>query len=151
MPMRIARLTPVLAAGALALGLVTIAAADPPIALHHADAQVQWGDCPDFMPQGCKIAVVRGDPAQPNADVLFRVPGGAVIPRHWHSSAERMTLLSGEMEIDFDGHPGQTLLTGSYGFAPAKLPHSVRCRSSEPCVLFIAFGDPVDTHAGAPD
>ena len=32
------------------------------------DARLQWGPCPEFMPKGCGIAALHGDPAKPNAD-----------------------------------------------------------------------------------
>lgn len=47
------------------------------------------------MPKGFELAVLHGDPAQPNADVFFRIPAKAQIPNHWHSSAERMVLVEG--------------------------------------------------------
>ncbi|MDX1753335.1 MAG: hypothetical protein R3259_09135 [Salinimicrobium sediminis] len=27
------------------------------------DKDLQWGPCPDFMPNGCEIAILHGDPA----------------------------------------------------------------------------------------
>lgn len=109
-----------------------------------ADADLQWGPCPGFFPAGCKIAVLQGDPAQPNADVFFKVPGNYDLPHHWHSSAERMVLVSGEMEVVYDGQESVLLEAGSYAYGPAKAPHKGRCVSNDPCVLFIAFELPVD-------
>lgn len=139
-----------LAAGAMLAAAGPALAQDAPLRHAMDDPALQWGPCPEFMPAGCQIAVLRGDPAEPNADVLFKVPGGAEIPRHWHGSAERMVLLGGELEARYDGHPAVTLKRGDYGYGPPKLPHSAHCRSSDPCVLFIAFVGPVDAHAGEP-
>ena len=36
------------------------------------DPQLQWGPCPAFLPKGCQIAVLHGDPAKPNVDVFSR-------------------------------------------------------------------------------
>jgi len=114
------------------------------------DAGLQWGPCPEFMPTGCGISVLHGDPAKPNADVFFRVPGKAVIPSHWHTSAERMVLVEGEMQVTYAGQAPSTLQPGSYAYGPAKLEHRATCTSAAPCVLFIAFEGPVDAHlAGA--
>jgi anti-sigma factor ChrR (cupin superfamily) len=98
------------------------------------------------MPPGCNIAVLHGDPAQPNADVFFRVPGKAVIPSHWHTSAERMVLVSGEMRVAYTGQTPSTLRPGTYAYGPSKLQHSATCTSASPCVLFIAFEGPVDAY-----
>ncbi len=38
------------------------------------DAQLKWGPCPPFLPKGCAIAVLHGDPAKDNLDVFFKVP-----------------------------------------------------------------------------
>ncbi|WP_412171533.1 cupin domain-containing protein [Geoalkalibacter ferrihydriticus] len=106
--------------------------------------ELEWGPCPAFMPEGCAIAVLQGDPAKPNADVFFRLAGNTTAKRHWHTSAERMVLISGELHIDFDGQEPVVLKPGTYAYGPAKLPHTAACKSEDPCVLFIAFEEPVD-------
>ena len=111
------------------------------------DKELNWGPCPDFMPAGCNIAILHGDPTKNNADVFFKVPANTDIPDHWHNSAERMILVSGEMDVTYEGEATQTLETGSYAYGPAKKPHSARCGDAGPCVLFIAFEGPVDAFA----
>ena len=115
-------------------------------ALSHAvdDAGLTWGPCPPFLPKGCGLAVLHGDPARPNVDVFLRIPGRTALPRHWHTSAERMILSAGELSVTYDGQKPMTLRTGSYAFGPAKLPHEGYCVSTTPCVLFIAFESPLD-------
>ena len=117
-----------------------------PLALKQADASLSWGECPPIFPPGCKIAVLHGDPAKPGADVFLRVPAGYVIPAHWHTSAERMVLVSGSLEVTYAGHPTARLETNDYAYGPAKLPHVAKCRSTTPCTLFIAFDGAVDAH-----
>lgn len=46
------------------------------------DPALEWGECPDFLPDGCGLAVLQGDPTQRNADVFFRLPGNSVAERH---------------------------------------------------------------------
>lgn len=126
-----------------------VALAQPPMAeqaLARAadDAGLTWAPCPEFFPAGCGIASLHGDPAKVNADILFRVPAGAVIPSHWHTSPERMVMVSGEMEVTYDGQEATVLKPGTYAYGPAKRPHKARCMGSVPCVLFIAFESPVD-------
>lgn len=112
------------------------------------DASLKWGPCPSFLPDGCSIAVLHGDPAQPNADIFFKVPGKSKIARHWHTSAERMVLVSGELQVTYDGQKPTVLTPGSYAYGPAKLPHEATCASKDPCVLMIAFESPVDAFPG---
>lgn len=140
-----------LAVAVCGLPLAAAQASDEAITWDADDPDLQWGACPDFLPEGCEIAVLQGDPSQPNADIFFRLPAGAAADRHWHHSAERMVLVSGELQVDYDGQEPEVLQAGTYAYGPAELPHSAECRSAEPCVLFIAFEEPVDAIAGEPE
>lgn len=108
------------------------------------DAQLKWGPCPPFLPKGCGIAVLHGDPAKDNVDVFFKVPSKSTIPLHWHTSAERMVLVAGELHVTYDGQKTAVLRPGTYAYGPAKRPHKGFCASAVPCVLFIAFESPLD-------
>lgn len=108
------------------------------------DPELSWGPCPPFLPKGCAIAVLHGDPAEDNVDVFFKVPAKSTIPLHWHTSAERMVLVAGELHVTYDGQKTTVLKPGTYAYGPAKRPHQGSCVSSQPCVLFIAFESPLD-------
>ena len=108
------------------------------------DTQLKWGPCPPFLPKGCTIAVLHGDPAKDNVDVFFKVPAKSIIPLHWHTSAERMVLVAGELHVTYDGQKKAVLKSGTYAYGPAKRPHKGFCASAVPCVLFIAFESPLD-------
>ncbi|HEX9206843.1 MAG TPA: cupin domain-containing protein [Steroidobacteraceae bacterium] len=146
-------------ARAVIFGVATLAAiaslpcaagpGDVPLARTSADPALQWGPCPAVFPAGCQIAVLHGDPAAPNADVFFKVAPGYAIPHHWHTSAERMTLVSGRLRVTYDGHDPSVLEVGTYAYGPAGAPHTGECLSTQPCVLFIAFEGPVDVQTGA--
>jgi quercetin dioxygenase-like cupin family protein len=96
------------------------------------------------MPAGCGLAVLHGDPAKANADVFLRIPANATIPEHWHTSAERMILVAGELVVRYEKQAEVVLRPGMYAFGPAKRSHTASCRGSTPCVLFIAFESAVD-------
>jgi quercetin dioxygenase-like cupin family protein len=108
------------------------------------DAHLKWGPCPPFLPKGCAIAVLHGDPAKANVDIFFKVPARSTIPLHWHSSAERMVLVAGELHVTYEGQKTAILKTGSYAYGPARRPHNGVCVSDVPCILFIAFESPLD-------
>jgi hypothetical protein len=94
--------------GLAALALSGVIATTPALAddkafsWTHDDPELAWLDCPPFMPEGCGLAVLQGHPAEYNADVFFRLPAGTTAPRHWHTSAERMVLIAGELHIGYD-------------------------------------------------
>lgn len=108
------------------------------------DAQLKWGPCPPFLPKGCAIAVLHGDPAKENADIFFKVPAKSTIPLHWHTSAERMVLVAGELHVTYDGQKTAVLKPGTYAYGPPKVPHKGYCAGTSACVLFIAFVSPLD-------
>ena len=111
------------------------------------DTDLQWGPCPSFMPDGCNIAVLHGDPSKNNVDILFKIRGGSEIPNHFHSSPERMILLSGRLSVTYEDETTQVMETGSYAYGPSNKKHTAKCLSKEPCVIFIAFEDPLDAFA----
>ncbi|HVM23202.1 MAG TPA: cupin domain-containing protein [Sphingomicrobium sp.] len=129
---------------AAALPAHSALAAEKPLAIAPTSSAVKWGACPPLFARGCEIAVLHGDPARPNADVLLRVPGGFFLQPHRHSSAERMILVSGRLQVRYQGARPQILTAGTYAYGPAGLPHEARCLGRERCVLFIAFEGPVD-------
>ena len=110
----------------------------------HEDKDLNWGACPSFMPEGCTIAVLHGNPANTNSDIFFKVPANYEIPSHYHSSAERMILVSGELQVKYEGEAEHTMKVGSYAYGPSKKPHTAKCVSKDPCILFIAFEEPLD-------
>jgi quercetin dioxygenase-like cupin family protein len=121
---------------------------EAPLAIAAGDPAVKWGPCPDFMPKGCGLAVLHGDPSKNNADALLRVPAGSEIPRHWHTSAERMVLVAGELTVTYDGQSPAVLKPGMYAYGPAKAPHKAFCSKGAACMLFIAFESPIDAVKG---
>ena len=120
------------------------AAPDQALTWTAGDAQLKWGPCPPFLPKGCGIAVLHGDPSKDNVDVFLKVPAKSTIPLHYHTSAERMVLVAGELHATYDGQKTAVLKSGTYAYGPAKRPHKALCASTVPCVLFIAFESPLD-------
>jgi len=143
----------------LSLGVASLAtpADSPPapsgaaraLALNVNDPGLKWGPCPPLFAPGCQIAVLQGDPAQPHSDVFFRIPAGYTIAAHSHTSAEHMVLVTGELEVRYQGQEPVVLKQGNYAYGPAKVPHAGRCLGATPCTLFIAFELAVDAHAHA--
>jgi mannose-6-phosphate isomerase-like protein (cupin superfamily) len=55
-----------------------------------------------------------------------------------------MVLVSGKLQVTYDGQESAMLNAGTYAYGPAKLPHKAHCTGRIPCVLFIAFESPID-------
>ncbi len=137
----------------LALVLMTSAtlhAEQPAFTWTHDDPGLEWLDCPPYFPQGCAMAVLQGDPSEHNADIFLRLEPDSDVPLHYHTSVERMVLISGKFEVDYDGQEPVVMTAGTYAYGPAKLPHTARCHDAGQCVLFIAFEKPIDAPEGRP-
>jgi quercetin dioxygenase-like cupin family protein len=119
-------------------------AGEPAISVSPDSDSLEWGPCPAFFGERCHIAVLHGDPAQPDSDILFRLEGQQAFPAHHHTSAERMVLLSGALQVTYEGQEAVNLAVGDYAYGPPGHVHHGKCVSDEPCVLFIAFEQPVD-------
>ncbi len=117
---------------------------EPALAWTADDARLTWGPCPEFLPAGCGIAVLHGDPAKNNFDVFLKTPAKSKLPLHWHTSAERMVLVAGELHVTYEGQQSVVLKPGTYAYGPAKRPHQAACTSATACILFIAFELPLD-------
>src|SRR5947209_8280938 len=122
--MRTAILIAVLAASVLNAQVPPVP--DPPVALT-PDAMV-WTDGPSTLPPGSKVAVLEGSP---KTDGMFtmrlRIPAGSAIPPHWHPRQERVTILSGAVDLGFGSvaNAGKTkrYAAGSFYVNPPRVMH----------------------------
>lgn len=121
-----------------------LAAKEMPLARTHKDPTLKWGPCPEVFPKGCEVAVLHGDPSKPQADVFLKVPPSYVIPTHTHTSPEHMTLVSGDLRVQYEGQEPVNATSGTYLYGPAKAPHKATCGEKEDCVLFISFDSKID-------
>ena len=55
------------------IGDAQASAQDQALAWTADDVQLKWGPCPPFLPKGCGIAVLHGDPAKDNFDVFLNL------------------------------------------------------------------------------
>ncbi|TDQ30921.1 cupin domain-containing protein [Zeaxanthinibacter enoshimensis] len=107
------------------------------------DKTLNWMPAPDFFP-GCTFTILHGDPAKPNLDFFFKIEPNTEVINHTHNSPERMILISGELEVQYEGEDPVVLTEGSYAYGPAGKPHRAKCLDNGPCVLFVAMVDPFD-------
>lgn len=115
------------------------------ITLTTDDTSLKWNAAPDFFP-GCSFTILHGDMAEPNLDLFFKIEPNTEVINHTHNSAERMILISGELEVQYEGENSKVLKPGTYAYGPANKPHRAKCLDSGPCVLFIALVDPFNAN-----
>ena len=133
----------------LALGL-TLAAGPAGAAQSHAlvpaDA-VQWAPAPPALPAGAEIAVLEGDPSAKGPVTLrLRFPANYDVPAHWHSMAERVTVLTGALNVGMgdriDRQASQKLAPGGFASLPAMMRHFAW--TTTPTVVQIHLEGPFD-------
>ena len=111
--------------------------------------QVKWGPAPPALPPGAEISVLEGDPAQKGAVTLrLRFPANYTIPPHWHSMTERVTVLSGILQVGMgdtlDRQASQALQPGGFVSLPAKMHHYAW--TATPTVVQISLEGPFDIY-----
>jgi len=109
--------------------------------------KVQWGPAPPILPPDAQIAVLEGNPAEKGPIVMrLKLPANYIIPAHWHSMTERLTVLSGSfhagMGDKLDRKASQTLEPGGYVMLPAKMHHFAW--TSAPTIVQINLEGPFD-------
>ena len=93
-----------------------------------APGGLKWGDPPPSLPSGAKLAVVQGDPSQPQPFVVrLQVPAGYKIAPHWHPGVENVTVLAGTVALGMGETFDETTMTtagvGAYASLPAEMRH----------------------------
>ena len=90
--------------------------------------KVQWNPAPPILPPGAQLAVLEGNPGAKGPIVMrLKLPADYVIPPHWHSMHERITVISGTFNIGngdaVDRKASQPLTAGGFLSLPAKMHH----------------------------
>lgn len=89
--------------------------------------QIEWKAGPDKLP-GTELAVLEGDPAKKGIFTMrLRIPAGYEIKPHTHPTDERVTVLSGSINLGhgrkFDRNKGKRLEGGGYFAIMPETPH----------------------------
>ena len=109
--------------------------------------KVQYAAAPPILPPGAQLAVLDGNPAEKGTIVMrLKLPANYKIPAHWHSTDERITVLSGTFNVGMGDkltEPGSQALTpGGFLYLPAKMHHFAW--TSSPTVVQINLEGPFD-------
>jgi quercetin dioxygenase-like cupin family protein len=91
-------------------------------------AEIKWQPGPPSLPSGAKVAVLEGDPTKEGPFTMrLMFPDGYKIPPHTHPKTERVTVISGMLNLGmgekFDESAGHQLPAGTFGFWPAGMKH----------------------------
>lgn len=112
----------------LALTLSAQPSTDAPIAF--TPEQLVWVNGPPTLPKGSKSVVLEGNPRVEGMFTMrLRVPAGSSLVPHWHPRPERVTILSGAVELGFGSVAKKEAVVrygaGSFYVNPPRLLHYV--------------------------
>ena len=90
-------------------------------------ANIQWKPA-ETLPPGAMVAVLDGDPSKEGFFTMrLKMPDGYKVPPHWHTKQERVTVLSGVLNLGhgdvFDAKATKPLAAGTYSSMPPRMTH----------------------------
>jgi hypothetical protein len=157
-----ARLLAALAVSLLAVGTQSTAQApkegSPAKRLAHMIAlpdDLKWGDAPPGLPPGTKMAVLSGDPSKEGSvfTVRAKFPDAAVIPPHWHSTDELLTVIDGSFGLGigekFDKDKVRYLPPGTFARMDKGERHYALCKGTT--IVQVTGVGPFDIHFVNPE
>jgi hypothetical protein len=129
----------------LALGAITASAQETYSAINVQD--MKWEEAPPALPKGGKMAVLYGDPSKEGSfSIRAKLPSGYMVPPHFHTRAENLTVLSGALYIGMsdavDKKSAHVLKAGGFHHLPGKAHHYAFTKV--PTVLQISGDGPFD-------
>jgi quercetin dioxygenase-like cupin family protein len=118
-----------------------------PVSIRAED--IKWEKAfPDLGADGPDLTVVHVNPKTQATQLLVRATMPAVVPWHWHTANEAITVMKGTFTVECEGRKID-LGPGSFSYAPSRLIH--RATFTEGCMIAISADGPFDiTWAGAP-
>jgi len=84
--------------------------------------------------------------AEGPSEIFVRAPKSYVFPRHWHTSAEHLVMVTGRLDSDIEGSGHVSIGPGGYLYLPGTTPHSARCGDDAPCLFYIGLDKPLDVN-----
>ena len=103
---------------------------------------------PDLGADGPDLAIVHVNPKTQATQLLIRAPKQAVVPWHWHTANEAITVVKGTFTVECEGKKID-LGPGSFTYTPSRLIH--RATFSEGSMIAISADGPFDiSWAGEP-
>jgi hypothetical protein len=94
----------------------------------YVPSEIAWTPAPDSLPPGAKVAILEGDPAKEGFFTMrLLMPDGYRVAPHWHPNIERLTIISGTVNLGtgdrFDATATRALPAGTYSSMPPKMTH----------------------------
>jgi quercetin dioxygenase-like cupin family protein len=93
-------------------------------------------------------AVETGDPATGRSTLVLKASPGCVVPWHFHTAEEQLTIISGNVLAEMSGHQPTRLGPGGFAVMAGHMPHQFTCQGRSACLMFVAFDGAYDIYWG---
>jgi quercetin dioxygenase-like cupin family protein len=122
-----------------------VAAVDPQMIVLTPD-EIEWAAGPPSVPAGAEAALIEGDPSVAGEVFVLRLrfPAGYTLPPHVHPADERVTVISGTLNLGMgetlDRERGRPLPAGSQFMMPPGHAHYVWTADDEVVIQLTSIG-----------
>ena len=94
----------------------------------YVPSEIRWTAGPESLPPGAKVAILEGDPLKEGFFTMrLLLPDGYRVAPHWHPKVERLTIISGTVNLGtgdrFDATATKALPAGTYSSMPPRMTH----------------------------
>jgi hypothetical protein len=93
-------------------------------------------------------ALETGDPTTGRSTLILKASPGCVVPWHFHTAEEQLTIISGNVLAEMTGHQPTRLGPGGFAVMGGHMPHQFTCRGRSACLMIVAFDGAYDIYWG---
>ena len=101
-------------------------------------------------PACLSTAVEAGNPATGPSAVLVKMEKGCMDPWHFHTAAEELIVIKGELKVEMASMTPAILGPGGYAQIPSNEKHQFVCSAKSECLTFIRIDRAYDSKAVQP-
>ena len=95
-------------------------------------------------------AVEAGNPATGPSAVLVKMGKGCMASWHFHTAAEELIVIKGELKVEMFSLPLAILGPGGYAQVPSNEKHQYTCSAKGECLWFVRIDRAFDSKAAQP-
>jgi hypothetical protein len=93
-------------------------------------------------------ALETGDPTTGRSTLILKASPGCMVPWHFHTAEEQLTIISGNVLAEMTGHQPTRLGPGGFAVMGGHMPHQFTCRGRSACLMIVAFDGAYDIYWG---
>jgi quercetin dioxygenase-like cupin family protein len=93
-------------------------------------------------------ALETGDPTTGRSTLILKASPGCVVPWHFHTAEEQLTIISSTVLAEMADHQPTRLGPGGFATMGSHMPHRVTCQGKFACLMIVAFDRAYDIYWG---